>query len=459
MQRFLRLLRSNWLSAAGAVATTLCFMAFVSTLVYVSLHGGAHGPYLGLFAFLLLPAGFLIGIVMIPLGLWIYRGHLPQRLAALQEKPLRILPVLGVLTAVNLATVGTAGYEAAHYMDSQQFCGKVCHAVMSPTYEMALDSPHANVACVQCHIGSGASSFVQAKLSGLRQVMALAFDTYQRPIPAPVHSMRTSSEICESCHWTGKASNDHVIVRDHFADDAEVTPSTNVLAMKIGGPRADGRWTGIHRHADPRVEISFIAADSKREKIDWIRCVGPDGKERIFTPDGENLDKKPNGEVRRMDCIDCHNHAGHHQQEPGPAIDAAIAAGLISRQLPGIRKLALATLQKPWPRDLAREQIRRDLEQGYAADGGLPAQKGDLLRGAAEAVAAIWLRNVHPDMNLGWGTYPDFSGHRGCMRCHDGQHLDAAGEAITADCAKCHAVLAEKQKDPAILQQLGIERR
>ena len=163
--------------------------------------------------------------------------------------------------------------------------------------------------------------------------------------------------------------------------------------------------------------------EAKREKIDWIRSVGPDGKERIFTLDGENLDKKPDGEVRAMDCIDCHNHAGHHQQEPEAAIDAAIASGRISRQLPGIRKIAVATLQKPWTRDRAREQIRRDLEQAYAANGGGPAAKGEQLRGAAEAIADIWLRNVHPDMKLGWGTYPDFSGHRGCMRCHDGQHL------------------------------------
>ncbi|MFY9342646.1 MAG: cytochrome C [Planctomycetota bacterium] len=459
MHRFLRLMRSNWISATGAVITTLCFMAFVTTLVYVSLHGGGHGPYLGLFAFLLLPFGFVFGVLAIPLGLWVYRRHLPQRLAALQEQPLRILPVLGVLTAVNLATVGTAGYEAVQYMDSQQFCGKVCHTVMSPTWEMSLDSPHANVACVECHIGSGAASFVEAKASGLRQVLALLFDTYQRPIPTPVHAMRSAREICESCHWSGKASDDRMLVRDHFADDAEVTPNTNVLAMKIGGPRPDGTWTGIHRHADPRVDISFVAADAKREKIDWIRCVGPDGKERIYTLDGENLDQRPAGAIRRMDCVDCHNQAGHHQQEPEAAVDEAIASGRISRQLPGIRKRALATLLRPWQRATARDEIRRDLELGYTNDGGLPDARRELLAAAAGVLADIWLRNVHPDMNLTWGTYPDFSGHRGCMRCHDGQHLDAQGEAITADCAKCHAVLAEKQKDPAILQQLGVERR
>lgn len=459
MQRFLRLLRSNWITASGAVLTTLSFMAFVTTLIYTWLHGGAHGAYLGIFAFLVLPAVFLLGIFVMPLGLLVYRRELSQRMAALMDKPMRLLPVVGVLTLVNLATVGTAGYEAVHYMDSQQFCGTVCHKVMSPTYEMSLDSPHARVACVECHIGPGVQSFLQAKLSGLRQVVGVAFDSYARPIPTPVHTLRTAREVCESCHWSGKLSSDRLVVRDHFADDAEVTPATNVLSLKIGGKQSNGAWTGIHWHADPRVDISFVSAEGKRQKIDWIRYVNAEGKERIFTLDGEDPTKRPEGEIRRMDCIDCHNQSGHHQQEPDAALDAAIAAGRISRQLPGIRKFGLATLQKPWQRDTARAEILRDLEQAYAGNGGLDEAKRPLLQAAATAVADIWLRNVHPDMNLTWGTYPNFAGHGGCMRCHDGQHLDAQGEAITADCAKCHAVLAEKAKDPAILQQLGIERR
>ena len=141
------------------------------------------------------------------------------------------------------------------------------------------------------------------------------------------------------------------------------------------------------------------------------------------------------------------------------AIDEAISAGRIERQLPSIRKFAIETMQKPWQRDTARAEILRDLEQTYEKNGGLDAAKRPSLLAAANVVADIWLRNIYPDMKIDWGTYPNFVTHRGCMRCHDGQHLDADGEAITADCAKCHTVLAEKSKDPAILQQFGVERR
>lgn len=459
MQRFLRLMRSNWITATGAVITTLSFMAFVTTLVYLTLHGGSHGAYLGLFAFILLPAVFLLGVLIVPLGLLVYRNQLKERLAQLESRPMRLLPVLGVLTLANLATVGTAGYEAVHYMDSQQFCGKVCHAVMSPTYEQALDSPHAKVPCVECHIGPGVQSFVQAKMSGLRQVVAFAFDTHSRPIPTPVHTMRAAREICENCHWAGRISPDHLVVRRRFGDDADVTPATSVLLMKTGGTRDDGTATGIHWHASRGADVSFLAADQRREKIDWIRYVDAQGKERIFTLDGEDPTKRPPGEPRKMDCIDCHNQPGHHQEEADTAVDEAIAAGKIARELPSIRKFALATLQKPWQRDTAAAEIQRDLEQAYGQDGGLAEAKRPLLQKAASAVAAIWLRNVHPDMKMTWGTYPDFSGHRGCMRCHDGQHLDSTGESISADCAKCHAVLAEKSKDAALLKQFGVEAR
>ncbi|HEX5054792.1 MAG TPA: cytochrome C [Planctomycetota bacterium] len=459
MQRFLRILRSNWITATGAVVTTLSFMAFVTTFVYLALHGGAHGAYLGLFAAVLLPALFVFGIVLMPVGLLVYRAQFRARMAVLVDKPMRLLPVLGVLTLVNLATVGTAGYEAMHYMDSQQFCGTVCHTVMYPTYVTALDAPHAKIACVECHIGPGVQSFLKAKMSGLRQVASLAFDTHQRPIPTPVHTLRPANEICESCHWSGRESKDRLVVRQHFGDDAAVTPTTNVVLMKIGGTLKDGSTTGIHWHASPGTDISFVSTDGHREKIDWIRWVAPDGKERIFTANGADPTKRPAGEQRRMDCIDCHNQPGHHQQEPDAAVDEAIAAGRIARELPSIRKFALAALQKPWTQATARADILRDLEQAYGQDGGLAEAQRPLLQRSAGVVADIWLRNVHPEMKVTWGTYPNFIGHRGCMRCHDGQHEDADGESISFECSKCHSVLAEKEADPAILQKLGIEQR
>ena len=43
----------------------------------------------------------------------------------------------------------------------------------------------AGIACVDCHIGSGAPWFVRAKISGVRQLFAVNLKTYSRPIPSP----------------------------------------------------------------------------------------------------------------------------------------------------------------------------------------------------------------------------------------------------------------------------------
>jgi hypothetical protein len=62
-------------------------------------------------------------------------------------------------------------------------------------------------------------------------------------------------------------------------------------------------------------------------------------------------------------------------------------------------------------------------------------------------------------MKLTWGTHPNHIGHQdggGCFRCHDGGHVAKDGRAIKGDCDTCHVILAQDEKDPKILKDLGI---
>ena len=256
MARLLLLLRSNWISAFGAILTTLSFMGFAITWIYLTLHGAGHGPYMGMFAFVLLPVLFVFGLVIIPVGLWVYRKQLTQRMEMLMNKPFRLLRFVGLLTLINLAVAGTGGYEAMKYMDSPQFCGTLCHEVMSPTFDVYVDSPHARVECVECHIGRGATSFVKAKMSGLRRVFAVMFDTSRRPIPAPVHDMAPASDTCEHCHWSDRFIGDRLVVRKHYQEDEAVTPMTS--------GEASGFWSAPCRTAPatPRAEPTRSASTS-----------------------------------------------------------------------------------------------------------------------------------------------------------------------------------------------------
>jgi hypothetical protein len=78
----------------------------------------------------------------------------------------------------------------------------------------------------------------------------------------------------------------------------------------------------------------------------------------------------------------------------------------------------------------------------------------------AEEVAAIYVRNIFPDMRITWGTHPNNLGHNdspSCFRCHDGSHTSADGQTITNDCSACHDVLPAGEENPKILTDLGMK--
>jgi hypothetical protein len=80
---------------------------------------------------------------------------------------------------------------------------------------------------------------------------------------------------------------------------------------------------------------------------------------------------------------------------------------------------------------------------------------------ASEAIVAIYRRNVFPEMNVTWGTYPNHIGHEdfpGCFRCHDDMHDAEDGSTINQDCVACHEIVAWDEEDPEIIRQLGIIR-
>jgi hypothetical protein len=149
------------------------------------------------------------------------------------------------LTLANVIIVGSASYRGVEYMDSVTFCGQTCHTVMQPEFTAYSNSPHSRVACVSCHIGPGASWFVKSKLSGVRQVFAVAFHTYETPIPTPVENLRPAQETCEQCHWPQMFQGDKLVIKNTYGDDEKNTPATTALVMKIGG-KTWVRAVGIH---------------------------------------------------------------------------------------------------------------------------------------------------------------------------------------------------------------------
>jgi NapC/NirT cytochrome c family, N-terminal region len=466
-------LGGNVITLAGAILTTSSAMTLAGFWALDILSGGNVNPYVGVIFFLILPGLFVFGLILMPVGaLW--RRHKLARAGAVPEaypkvdlsNPFlrRAVAWVGGLTMANIIIFSVASYQGVEYMDSARFCGQTCHVVMQPEYTTYLDSPHQRVACVQCHIGPGADWFVRSKLSGVRQVFAVTFHTYDRPIPYPVEQLRPARETCEQCHWPQRFTGDKFIVRTKYSEDEKNTPLTTVLVLKIGGRTWDGA-VGIHgRHLSDRSRVQYIAIDRHRQVIPEVTYVDDRGKRIEFV----SADTKATpaqlaaGEHRTMDCMDCHNRPTHTFELPDRAVDEALADGRISVALPFIKKMAVQVLRVNYPdRHSATRQIAASLYDYYrAAHPGVYRGKRVQIDAAVKQVQAIYLRNVFPDMNITWGTYPNNLGHMdfpGCFRCHDGSHKSASGRTIPNDCDTCHTLLAIDDPNPKVLKELGMK--
>jgi hypothetical protein len=463
-------LSSNAISLIGVVVVTTATVMWVFLLPTLFGHG-TNNPYLGIPIFLLLPGLFVLGLIMIPIGILLRRrsrrrqgltvASIPQ--LSLESLELRRLAAfVGIASFVNVVIVSQWGYSAVNYMDGAQFCGLTCHTVMQPEYTAYVNSSHARVECAQCHIGPGASWFVRSKLSGVRQVFAVAFHTYSRPIPSPVENLRPARETCEQCHWPARFSGDVFTVHTSYGAGQENQATSTVLLMKVGGRTWRGT-VGIHgAHVDDKARMVYTATDRARQSIPQVTYTAPDGKVTVYN----SISAKATpadlaaGEKRTMDCVDCHNRPTHGFQLPERAVDGALGQGQISPTLPFVKKEAVAALRRDYPdRDTAVHEIAASLDKFYrtnypAVSSGNAAE----IKEAIAAVQAIYLRNVFPDMKITWGSYPNNLGHMdfpGCFRCHDGDHQSADGRTIPNDCATCHDLLAVDEKDPKVLSGLG----
>jgi nitrate/TMAO reductase-like tetraheme cytochrome c subunit len=461
-------LSSNWLSRIGVVLVTTAAVLWLYLLPTL-FRGEVNHPYAGILIFIGLPTLFFGGLILIPLGVVLQRrrekrkGAYPSDFLPLDFKNVefrRLLLFIGLVTCVNVVIGGQLVYSGVNYMDSVTFCGQTCHTIMQPQYVAYSQSPHARVACVECHIGPGASWFVRSKLSGSYQVYAAIFHTYPRPIPVPVTSLRPARETCEQCHWPARFEGNRLVIIPTYADDESNTLSKTVLLMHIGG--GDGLG-GIHgAHVGPGITIRY-GSDASRQKMHWVEYSNATtGKKTLFVDDKTNPKTVNPQSGRVMDCIDCHNQPAHKFHLPGEAVDEAIAAGEISPSLPFVKKEGVELLKTSYSsQDQAGKEIPPALEAFYKEKyPNIFSQDHDSIAKAAASLVSIYDQNVFPKMKVTWGTYPNNLGHMnfpGCFRCHGTLHAsNDPSQMVPQDCSTCHNILAMGEPNPKILQDLGL---
>jgi hypothetical protein len=464
----IELLASNWVTMLGVALVTTAGFSWLFVLP-IQLRGHVSNPYIGILVFVFIPVIFVLGLVLIATGIFLARKHIMRDHKELTPDERRayikrFAIFFAVTTVLNLI-IGTQGtYRAVEHMETVQFCGQTCH-VMKPEFVAHQNSPHTRVECVGCHVSPGVNGWVESKKAGTRQLFDVVFHQVHYPIESAMESNRLvpARGTCEQCHWPQKFDSVRLRVIPHFQDDAANTQTQTVLMMLIGG----GQLGGIHgKHLSPGIEIHYAAADAKRQTIPWVEYRNRNtGQTSTFLADGSTEQSVANLPHYQMECVDCHNRPTHTFELPERAVDGAMGLGRISPTLPFIKKEAVELLKANYAsNDEASRAIPAALTSFYQQnDAQTASQRADDIAKAGTEIAAIYNRNVFPDLKVTWGTYPNNLGHTdsaGCFRCHDGSHSTAdKATSITQDCSTCHEPLAVDEASPGVLKTLGMADR
>jgi nitrate/TMAO reductase-like tetraheme cytochrome c subunit len=425
----------NPVSLTGAWITTLSVFAFLTYLMLEQL-GLLASPYSGLFGFVLVPLVFVLGLLLIPIGIWREgrrrrRGEAAWRWPSIDLGSARtrtVLITVAALTLVNLSILAIAAVGAAEYSESNEFCGQTCHVPMEPEYVSHRLSPHSRTDCVSCHVGPGATGAVTAKLNGTRQLYHLLGGSYSRPIPSARDRMPVPLDTCEGCHAPVPPDKQTVRTFTEYDDDETSSVwSTTTLTMYTGKN---------HWHARPDVVVEYIATDETLEEIPYIKVTeGGEVTEYLAS----ETESRPEGTLRRMDCLDCHNRPAHQMTDPPEVVvDRAIERGVFDPAgLPFARRELVAAISDEYPDGAeARQGITARLQEAFG--------QGPRTAEAIALAERLYATNVFPAMKVTWGTYknqlshPDGSG--GCLRCHDDDHMADRDEerVVRQDCELCH---------------------
>ena len=482
---FLKLAARSKLAMTGGVMALLIFPV-LATVVLLDWQGWLDNPYLNFLFYLVLGPLFVAGIVMVVTGLLFFRGqeeiglfayeyvkeqlNMPGRFTRIR----RLFYLMSLLTVLLLLLIAITAFSGFRYTDSVQFCAQFCHTVMEPEYVTYQNSSHSRVSCVECHIGAGTEWFTRAKLTGIKQFLAVLTDSYSRPIPTPITGLRPDRATCEQCHRPEKFHGHKLYFIDKFLPDRKNSHLQTVMIMKVGsGGYLGQNAQGVHWHISDRFQVRYTPADQGLHEITRVVLEERDGGRITFVPastgkkapaaDGEV------GEERLMDCMDCHNRPTHVFLSPERALDRKLLTRRIPDELPFIKRQALEAITADYATTQeAMHEISRKIKNWYQDNYPDPAkERNDLLAAAIRGAQEAYRENVFPDMNITWNFYRDFIGHQegtGCFRCHDGSFVAEQGSrTISHQCDTCHIILAEDQPVEMVLrlmhawpQQAGI---
>jgi nitrate/TMAO reductase-like tetraheme cytochrome c subunit len=451
----------NWLTIIGTIIAGINLI-LILLLFIISTIFNKDNTNLGLFIYIILPGFLILGLLMIPLGMFLERRkifrsltHETARLPRIDLNDPRhrnafVIFTVSTIIILFLSTLGS--FRAYHITESVEFCGTLCHQVMEPEHTAYQNSPHANVSCVECHVGTGASWYVKSKLSGLHQVYAVLTKTYPTPIETPLHDLRPARETCEKCHWPQKFYARTLWTNKYFLADSLNSEWDIMLQMKTGPEYSGlGLREGIHWHINPAVNIEYISDNDKRENITYVKYTNKStGEVTVYRNDANPISDSliSSATKRTMDCIDCHNRPSHNYNSPPVYFDKAMLTGAISKNIPFFKKVTMSILRETFKdKDTALLKISESITNFYKSNyNDYYTKNENLIDSSVASVQKAFLQNTFPKMKVSYDFYPEHIGHLesdGCFRCHNDNFKSDNGHTITRNCNLCHTIVGQ----------------
>ncbi len=457
----------NFISYIGSIIALIATVTLLLFVVQIFIFD-IDNVYFDLFTYIVVPGFLVLGLLLIPIGMFRKNKRLKKGTEVSDDKVLVLnlrdpktrnaVIIFSIVTTFFIIFTAIGSFKAFQYTESVEFCGKLCHKVMNPEYVAYQNSPHARVKCAECHVGEGTSFYVKSKMSGMRQVFKYMMNSYVRPIETPIENLRPARETCEKCHWPQKFYTNALRHEKYFLADSANTEWDIILNMKIGASHQSlGLAEGIHWHINKDFQIDY-KSDKKRDTIFWVKITDKKtGKETIYKDPDITMNSET--EPRVMDCMDCHNRPSHEFHSPSNYVNNVLASKNTFASIPWLKSAAMEALKISYSTTDSAVSMLKNMITKYYQDKypALFKSYSKVLDSAIEGIKDAFSMNTFPEMKVTYKAYPMHIGHlesNGCFRCHNGKFKSSTGKVISKDCNLCHTIVAQGKSDS--LKYIGI---
>jgi nitrate/TMAO reductase-like tetraheme cytochrome c subunit len=381
------------------------------------------------------------------------RPRLPRIRVTMPRSRGAILALVLVLGGLGMGGVFT-GASLIRWTETADFCGR-CHQ-MAPELKAYETGVHNTVTCGECHVEPGPIGWIKSKIKGTEQLFEVVLGAYPQPIPAPPHDeLPPVADTCEQCHSVqGLVVNDAIVKTQFLEDEPNTRQAVGLMIRPASGNPSD-IMSSVHWHVLKDVE--YWSADTDTQTIDMVQIRETDGTTETYVAQRkvtDSADVQPDiadlgasESQRRMDCLDCHNRAGHDIPDPRTLVDREMETGRISPSLPYIKRESMRLLWAGYP-DVETADVAIQALQGFYRVEYPDVAKSESAQidTAISDLKLLYRQTATPEMKVTPSTYPDNLGHLdfpGCFRCHDGAHYlvkdgKLTNQPIPSTCNTCH---------------------